>query len=582
MRNARLKATVAFCLAVGAAAMATGAARAEPGDFIDDTRAYLSKLEKLGFAGVVLVARDGAPVFAEGFGLADRERQIRWTPATVSTIGSITKQFTAAAVLALEEAGRLGVQDTLAKHFAEVPDDKKAITLHQLLTHSSGIVDLEGADDWDPIGREEFVRRALAQPLSFPPGSGYEYSNANYSLLGAIVEQITGGSWEQFARSRLWLPQAMYETGYVLPRWGDGRMAQGYRAGTRWGTVLERPMDKDGPYWVLRANGGVHAPAYDMLRWAQALMDGRVLSAASMEKLWAPHVKEPGDTHYGYGWTIARAGDAKVVTHNGGNGIHFADLAIVPSARTVIFLQTNVIADVPAGNRLLRQIGLRLVAGEAYPDVPDVVAMPADELRALEGSYRLPADMGTLRLTTSDGRLIAEAQGPGAFALLHSSRPMDEARVARLSARMGEVVTAALQGDFEPMRRARGDDFPVKTLAERHGQWRKEQEAALGALQGHDVLGTALQEGRDVTLVRFRFERGTADRAYVWDPAAEAKLQGVSMRGLRPGLPFVPVGPGRFASWDGGLLPSRPLTFSQGADGRMRAALGNTGPTAIR
>jgi hypothetical protein len=212
------------------------------------------------------------------------------------------------------------------------------------------------------------------------------------------------------------------------------------------------------------------------------------------------------------------------------------------------------------------------------------VAVSGEELIALAGTYLLPGGMGALRVTAEEGRLVAEAEGRRAFTLLHSSRPIDEARAARLANRMDRIAAAVLRGDFQPMRRARGDDVPVTRLAERQAEWLAEQEPRLGKLVSHEVLGTALQEGRDLTVVRFRFERGTADRAYVWDPDAEARLLGISGRGLPSQLGFLPTGPGEFASWDGGRTPSRPLVFARGPDGRMRAVLGS-GPastTAVR
>jgi CubicO group peptidase (beta-lactamase class C family) len=364
-----------LCFVASCAVAGLGSGASEP--FAVETRAYLGKLERLGFAGVVLVARKGEPLVADGYGLADRERSIRWTPGTVASIGSITKQFTASAVLALEEDGRLRVEDFITKYFEGVPEDKRGITVHQLLTHSSGIADLQDADDFDPIGREEFVRRAMAQPLAFPPGSGYTYSNAGYSLLGVIVEKLAGETWERYVRDRLFLPHSMYETGYVLASWGEGRFAQGYRGGTRWGVILERPMTPEGPYWVLRANGGVHSTVYDMLRWAEALRTGHALKPASLEKLWTPYVADPEGSHYGYGWTIRSLPDGtKFVAHSGSNGIHYADFAIVPSSGIVVFLQTNVIADVPVGKSLLRQLLERLISGRPYPEVRDRVALP--------------------------------------------------------------------------------------------------------------------------------------------------------------------------------------------------------------
>ena len=575
---------VGSALVLGLVLGVAPAVSAQDSSFVADTRTHLARLEKLGFAGVVLVAHHGVPMLAQGYGLADRERDARWTPATVSTVGSITKQFTAAAILALEEAGRLRVSDSLPAHFPDVPADKRSITLHQLLTHSSGIGDLDGADDWDPIGREEFVRRALAQPLHFAPGSGYEYSNANYSLLGAVIEQMTGQSWEQYARARLFLPQGMYETGYVLPQWGEGRLAQGYRNGVRWGTVLERPMDRDGPWWALRANGGVHAPAWDMLRWAEALLGGRVLAPASMTKLWTPWVSEGGDTHYGYGWVVADVGGTRVLTHNGGNGIHFADLAIVPASHTVVFLQSNVIADTPVGQRLLEQIGARLLAQAPYPEVPDVIPVEPAALAAVAGRYALPGGTVAWRFSVSEGQLIGQADGPRAFTILHSTRSPDSTLAARLSALTDRIVDGATKGDFGPMRRARRDDVTEARLAQNHSAWVAEQEAALGKLAGHEVLGTALQDDRDMTVVRYRFERGVADRAYVWDRDAEARLLGVSFRGMRTSVQLVPTGPGAFATWDGGLTSSKPVTFMMGPGERMRVTVGalEGGISAVR
>jgi CubicO group peptidase (beta-lactamase class C family) len=197
---------------------------------VADTRTYLRRLEKLGFAGAVLVARGEVPLFAEGFGLADREHGVRWTPGTISDIGSITKQFTGAAILKLEEAGKLEVGDPITRYFQGVPADKAGITVHQLLTHSSGLSDPD-IDDFDPVPLDEYVKQTFARPLLFAPGKGYSYSNANFSLLGAILEKLSGATYESFLRQRLFLPNGMYETGYTLPAWGESRFAPGYEAG---------------------------------------------------------------------------------------------------------------------------------------------------------------------------------------------------------------------------------------------------------------------------------------------------------------------------------------------------------------
>jgi CubicO group peptidase (beta-lactamase class C family) len=546
-----------------------------------DTLTYLARLEKLGFAGVVLVARGDAPLIAEGFGLADRERGLRWTPATVSTVGSITKQFTGAAVLKLEEEGRLKVTDPIGRFFPAVPADKAGITLHHLLTHSSGLGDPEEFGDFTPVRTEEYVRGVLARPLLFAPGASYEYANANFSLLGAVIEKLSGQSYEAFLRERLFLPAGMYETGYVLPRWGEGRLAQGYRAGKLWGTVLERPMAPDGPYWGLRANGGVHSTAYDMLRWARALLEGRVLSPESMKKYWAPHVSEGGGTFYGYGWSIAEGpGGVKVVTHNGGNGIFFADMALVPDADLVVFLATNAVSETPVANTLLERILGRFLAGRPCPAIPEAVEPEAGELEAVEGIYRLPRDAGAFRVSLADGALWVEAEGRRAFGLLHSVSEAETGRLDRLSRMMDRIIEANRKGDFTQLFKAYGGRVPLERLRNRWAEVVQEIEDGRGRLLRHEVLGTARTLERDETVVRFHCENGSAERTYVWDVREEGRLLGMSMRGLAVKLRLYPSGRGEFFTWDGGVRPPKVVRFEPAADGRMSLKL--EGASAVR
>jgi CubicO group peptidase (beta-lactamase class C family) len=551
---------------------------------IADTLTYLQRLEKLGFAGVVLVAKGGAPLFAEGFGLADRERGLRWTPATVSCTGSITKQFTGAAILKLEEDKRLNVTDPIGLYFKDVPADKAQITLHQLLTHSSGLGDPEGIDDYDPVPLAEFVRQVLAQPLLFAPGAGYTYSNANFSLLGAIIEKLSGLSYEAFVRERLFLPNEMYETGYILPQWGDGRMAQGYQAGELWGTVLGHPMAADGPHWALRANGGIHSTAYDMLRWSQALLDGRVLSPESMKKLWAPHVSEGGDTFYGYGWSIAKAPDGtKIVTHNGGNGIFFADLAIVPDAGLVVYLMTNVIAETRVANALLEQLGMRFLAGQPYPSIPEIVDLDEAALKALAGTYRLSGDGGGYRLTMDGGALFIEAEGPKAFTLLNSVREAEPGRLDKLDRLMDKIVTANRKGDFAPLFKAYGGGVPMARLKVSWAERTKEIEEGRGRILRHEILGTARTQDRDETVVRFHCEKGSTDRTYVWDLKEEGRLMGMSMRGLAVRLRLYPSGQRDLFTWDGGIRPPKLVHIETVPDGKLGLRIGEPkGLVAIR
>ncbi|HRH37871.1 MAG TPA: serine hydrolase domain-containing protein [Flavobacteriales bacterium] len=310
----------------------------------DRIDSFLLRSQEAGFNGSVVVMRDGKALLDKGYGLRDREKSLPNTPATVHAIGSITKQFTAAAIMKLEEQGKLSTSDLMSKYVPNVPADKKAITLHHLLTHSAGFPDAIG-DDYEAIDRTAFLQRAMAAPLVFAPGSDYRYTNVGYSILGAIVELVSGMGYEQFLSEQLLKPAGMMNTGYKLPDWGNSEMAIGYaKDGTRWGTMLDHPWANDGPYWNLRCNGGILSTTHDMSTWVDALRTNKVLSAASTTKLFTPYVEEgPGSgSHYGYGWALFKTPrSTRLITHNGGNGIQFADVLWYADEGITIVLLSN-------------------------------------------------------------------------------------------------------------------------------------------------------------------------------------------------------------------------------------------------
>jgi CubicO group peptidase (beta-lactamase class C family) len=321
--------------------------------------AYLYALSEDGFAGAILVAIDGEVVLSKGYGWADRENRVPVSEDTIFTIGSITKQFTAAAILKLEMDGKLSVNDPITKYFDDVPPEKQGITIHHLLTHTSGLRSSFGGDR-DEVTREQIVRLALDNRARWKPGERYNYSNTGYSLLGAIVEQVTGMSYDAYLKSVFFEPLGMHDTGYFLPDAAYARLAIGYDNGKRWGTIRDYPWDVDGPYWNLRANGGILSTVGDMYRWHLATLEPGVLDAAALEKYYTPHVPEspPDTSYYGYGWAIATTErGTKLVTHNGGNGVFFADFRRYLDDDVAIVYMSNtaqLISDLDARN--LRRI----------------------------------------------------------------------------------------------------------------------------------------------------------------------------------------------------------------------------------
>lgn len=303
---------------------------------------YLEDLERKANAGQLLVSIDGE-VFNKGFGLADRENQEPFTSETISGTGSITKQFTAAAILKMEMLGMLSVDDLLSYHFDGIPEDKSSITLHHLLTHSAGFPGSIG-DDYKSISSDEFMKLAVGIPLLFEPGARFEYSNVGYSILAILIEKLSDKTYEQFLKDELFEPSGMWSTGYVLPLWTGKKMAVGYRKENKWGRLNEKTWGSEGPYWHLKGNGGILSSPTDMLRWHQALEGDEILSEKAKRKYYAKHLAEgpEAESFYGYGWAIfPTPRGTNLITHNGGNGIFLADFLRYLDEDVVIYYTTN-------------------------------------------------------------------------------------------------------------------------------------------------------------------------------------------------------------------------------------------------
>lgn len=296
-----------------------------------------------GSSGSLALARDGELVGCQGWGYADVDRQVEAGCDTAYDVMSMTKQFTAAAVLRLEMDGALAVTDRIGRYFPEVPADKRAITVRHLLTHTSGLPEGLG-DDYQPLSRDDLVAAAFDASLRSEPGHTYHYSNTGYSLLAAIIEVASGEDYERYLADHLFAPAGMEHTGYVLPQWSAGQVAVEYDAsGAAQGRPFEHPWADDGPYWNLRGNGGILSTAHDLYRWHHALESGLVLDADATAQLFEPRVPEErgGDAFYAYGWVVQDTSLGPARWHNGGNGWSYGEITLLPDDGLMTFWVTN-------------------------------------------------------------------------------------------------------------------------------------------------------------------------------------------------------------------------------------------------
>lgn len=258
-------------------------------DAVADIQQELERLEEEGLSGVLRLRYEGEILMHEAYGWRDRRGNEPMTTDTGFDIGSITKPITDATVLKLEEQGELSTNDTLGEFFRSVPEDKRDITIQQLLEHRSGLPEYLG-DDYELVNREEALERIFEEPLEFSPGSEEAYSNAGYSLLAMVIEEATGESYEQAVRQAVLEPADTAEIGYILPGWTEENLAVGYTTfwwfERRWGTPLDKSWLEDGPSWTLRGNGGMLATAQQLARWFDAVYTGDVLGPEALDAFY--------------------------------------------------------------------------------------------------------------------------------------------------------------------------------------------------------------------------------------------------------------------------------------------------------
>lgn len=320
---------VCFAEAPPSAAAFDAKAEALIGGYVKDGR----------FSGAVLVARDGQPILREGFGLADREWDAPVTPDTEFRLGSITKQFTATAILQLVEQGKIGLDDPISKYDATAPKAWEKVTIRHLLTHRSGIpsyTDIPGffgAPSKTDRTPEEIIALTRDKPLRFEPGSKFEYDNTGYVILGWVIEKVSGQTYADYVSAHIFKPLGMSHTGYDVSAEILHHRASGYDRGED-GEVRNTPyLAMTLPY----AAGSLYSNIDDLLIWDQALYAAKPLTQASLDDMFADH----GD-HYGYGWFVNEVDGRRLWSHAGGiNGFH-TFFARYPDQKLTVVVLSNI------------------------------------------------------------------------------------------------------------------------------------------------------------------------------------------------------------------------------------------------
>ncbi len=359
------------------------------------------------FHGSVLVARNGNVVLKCGVGLADISTNAANTPSTKFLIGSVTKTFTAAAILRLEEKGKLSLNDPIVKYLPEYPAKTGArVAIHHLLSHTSGVP--EAATVPQQLGDiakskkpQDLIALFKDRPLDFEPGQKYQYSNSGYVILGAIIEKGSGQSYYDYVEDNIFRPLGMKDSGYSEDYSTRPGFARGYGEGPE-GKLVPAPYIHPSLGY---AAGALYSTVEDMLKWDQALSSEKILSRRSLDKMFRP-VKDD----YGCGWLITETFGRKDIFHGGGTPGFSAWVERWSGERTFVVVLANTVA-APTG-----EIGRSLAAilfGEKFelPKARRAIRLDSKFLEDYIGVYRIDAE--NIRLISREGDSLFVSRNNG-------------------------------------------------------------------------------------------------------------------------------------------------------------------------
>ena len=521
--------------------LASALRAATPAAEIDDLVTRYTKLGR--FSGAVLAARDGKVIHAAGYGLANREHGVPNRADTKFMIGSLAKQFTAAAILKLEREGRLAVNDPIVKHLPDYPRPQgEKVTIHHLLTHSSGIPSIgrrnDGLESLDkemakPVTLDELIDHSKDRPLLIEPGSKYRYSNTGYGILARIVERVSGKPFEDYLRTELLTPASVKNTGVldageVVPNLADGY--SGFEP-----DVTRAPYEH--PTWGV-GSGNAYSTVRDLFTWERAI--------AGNDKLFVPHIERSAPkTHYGYGWFIDEIDGRRVVSHGGTTAGYVCEMYRLPDQNIVVIVLSNHLPKL--GIHVPGEIAdsvVRILMGEKPQGVPPLLAAAPSKAPAeieLAPGYRVA-------IRRDGSRVIARATGDKPWTLFTWESMKDIAANDAVVRGAMTFVERLRSGKFEEVVASLAPGWRAKSKPADFSKPWEEWVAEHGALVAAVPFSVEKKDKIDVVNVLLQFERRFAH------------------------LEVVQLKTGEIAGWwENANVPQREVELLYGTDGQWFA-----------
>jgi CubicO group peptidase (beta-lactamase class C family) len=437
---------------------------------------FISLIKPEASGAAVLVAQNGRILFEKGYGAASVEHGVPATPSTKFRIGSITKQFTAAAILKLQEEGKLSIDDKLSKFIADYPRGDE-VTIHHLLTHTSGIHSYTSKPEFMAsvtvgVTPDEHIKSFKDDPYDFDPGTKWSYNNSGYFLLGYLIEKVSGQSYGEYLRKAFFEPLGMNDTGVHEATAILEHEATGYsfEAG-RLKKALNWDMSKAG------GAGALYSTVGDLYRWNEALFNGQVLKKSTLEAAFTPVAVEgddaskPKEEGYGYGWAIQKFRGLREVAHGGGLHGFLSYLMRLPEEKFTVALLVNCSPPAPSVDPggLAHEVAEYYLGEKLAPrETPKVdTTISSKAFDAILGRYDY--GMGILTVTKERDKVFAQLTGQPKFEIFPKSETnffwkVVEAEVSFVKNEKGEVTKAIHHQGGQTINAPKLDDVKVAAV----------------------------------------------------------------------------------------------------------------------
>lgn len=477
---------------------------------------YLIFLNNAGFSGQILVAEKSKVICNQSFGFANKETMYPITSATSFNIGSLTKQFTATAIMWLEQNDKLSTSDTLGKFWETLTPDKKSITIHQLLTHTSGF-GREVFKSSEPISKDDLLNQIFSSKLLNTPGTLFQYSNSGYEVLAAIVEKVSGIPFKEFIRQKFIIPYNFNDTYFNTDSLIgiDHKIAFGYNEWKQVSNSLSQSTN-----WSTTGASNILSTMEDLFKWFSLVHSEKILNPVETSRLFSSFVKTDEDEEYSYGWYSTKTSAGKQLIYHGGDikGFH-SEFRYYPEEDRVIIILTN---------QELFTLGIfkYRIASNIYKtlsgtqvDFPiETTKLKTDILYKYCGIYQLDSS-NSFKIWINGGQPTIGTWGQMSINLIVSKKSSNQINLDSISEKSLQLMNSVINGNEEiakKMLSPKGFDFYYPSLKEKYMAYSMAMDGNPSISLGGTIPAYWRGDGFSRTYLKLNFATGSSTFYLGW------------------------------------------------------------------